>query len=227
MPLSDKILLFLKNLDLKVELPTGVDIMNPFKEKATFSLCKKFYKKYYNDNNRRNLILGINPGRFGGGVTGIPFTDPVRLQNVCGIQNDFPKKQELSSVFIYEMIHAYGGTGIFYDKFYISAISPLGFIKNNNNLNYYDDRQLENSIRNFVVECINLQLEFGVSQKVAFCLGEGKNFKYLSKLNNEMNFFEKIVALPHPRFIMQYKLKKKEEYIERYLREMAIVSGEC
>ena len=200
--------------------------MNPFKEKATFSLCKKFYKKYYNDNNRRNLILGINPGRFGGGVTGIPFTDPVRLQNVCDIQNDFPKKQELSSVFIYEMIHAFGGTEVFYDKFYISAISPLGFIKNNKNMNYYDDRQLERSIRNFVVECINLQLEFGINRKAAFCLGEGKNFVYLSKLNNEMNFFEKIVALPHPRFIMQYKLKKKEEYIERYLREMDLVRGE-
>ena len=226
MPLSDKILLFLKKLDLKVELPPGVDVMNPFREKATFGLCEKFYKKYYNDNAPRSLLLGINPGRFGGGMTGIPFTDPVRLQNVCGIENDFQKKQELSSVFIYEMIHAYGGAEIFYNKFYISAISPLGFIKNNKNMNYYDDRQLENSIRDFVIECINGQLEFGIGRRVAFCLGEGKNFSYLSRLNNEMNFFEKIVALPHPRFIMQYKLKKKEEYIQRYLREMAIVSGE-
>ena len=50
---------------------------------------------------QRHLLLGINPGRFGGGVTGIPFTDPIRLQNVCGIENNFEKKQELSSVFIY------------------------------------------------------------------------------------------------------------------------------
>jgi Domain of unknown function (DUF4918) len=223
MPLSKKILLFLKNLHLGVALPVGVEVMNPFKQEATFNLCKKFYNKYYSDNNPRYIVLGINPGRFGGGVTGIPFTDPVRLQNTCGIENDFPKKQELSSVFIYEMIHAFGGVQIFYDRFYISAISPLGFTKNNKNMNYYDDRQLENSIRNFVIECINRQLEFGISRKVAFCLGEGKNFVYFSKLNNEMNFFEKIVALPHPRFIMQYKLKKKEEYIARYLREMAVV----
>ena len=45
-------------------------------------------------------------------------------------------------------------------------------------------------------------------------------------INNEMKFFEKVVALPHPRFIMQYKLKKKEEYIERYLCELAMVNGE-
>src|SRR5450432_1175034 len=125
MPLSDKILLFLKNLDLKVELPTGVEVMNPFKEKARFNLCNKFYKKYYNDNNPRNLILGINPGRFGGGMTGIPFTDPVRLGSECGIENNFQKKQELSSVFIYEMIHAFGGPELFYKSFYISSMSPL------------------------------------------------------------------------------------------------------
>ena len=220
MPLSGKILSFLKNLDLAVMLPTGVEIMNPFKEKAPFDLCKKFYEKYYPDNNQRHLILGINPGRFGGGITGIPFTDPVRLQNICGIENNFQKKQELSSVFIYEMINAFGGPETFYAKFYISAISPLGFIKNNKNLNYYDDRALENSIKDFVVECIKRQLEFGISHDVAFCLGEGKNFVYLTKLNSEMNFFKKIVALPHPRFIMQYKLKRKSEYIERYLCEL-------
>jgi hypothetical protein len=223
MPLSNKILSFLKNLDLKVELPAEVEVMNPFKDQATFNLCKKFYKKYYNDNQSRHLLLGINPGRFGGGLTGIPFTDPVRLQNTCGIENDFQKKQELSSVFIYEMIHAFGGPEIFYGKFYISATCPLGFIKNNKNLNYYDDRQLENRIKNFVVECIKGQLEFGINRDIAFCLGEGKNFAYLSNLNNELKFFKKIIAFPHPRFIMQYRLKKKEEYIERYLRELAMV----
>ena len=39
-----------------------------------------------------------------------------------------------------------------------------------------------------------------------------------------MKFFKQIIPLPHPRFIMQYKLKKKEEYIDRYLRELAVVT---
>ena len=221
MTFSKKILSFLKELDLQVDLPVGVEVMNPFKNIATFSLCDKFYNKYYNDNNSRYLILGINPGRFGGGITGIPFTDPIRLENVCDIKNDFSKRQELSSVFIYEMINAFGSVDKFYGKFFISAISPLGFTKNNKNLNYYDDLKLENSIKIFVVECLNQQLAFGINNKVAFCLGEGKNFKYFSKLNNEYKFFQRIIALPHPRFIMQYRLKRKGEYIDQYLRELA------
>ncbi|MEO8110982.1 MAG: uracil-DNA glycosylase family protein [Ginsengibacter sp.] len=217
MPFSTQILSFFKNLDLKIQLPKEVEVMNPFKNKDTYNICKKFYHKYYNDNNPRHLILGINPGRFGGGITGIPFTDPLRLLSVCGIENNFQKKQELSSVFVYDMIASFGGAESFYNKFYISSISPLGFTKNNKNLNYYDDRDLEQSLKEFIIENINLQLSFGISRDIVFCLGEGKNFKYLSKLNSEMQFFEKVVPLPHPRFIMQYRLKKKDEYIEQYL----------
>ena len=226
MLLSDKILSFLETLELKVELPEEVQVMNPFKDNAAFRLCERFYQKYYDDHNPRHLILGINPGRFGGGITGIPFTDPVRLQDTCGIKNYLQKKQELSSVFIYEIIHALGGPGIFYSKFYISATCPLGFLKNNKNMNYYDDRQLENSIKNFVARCLSLQLEFGINRDIVFCLGEGKNFTYLSNLNDGLKLFNKIVPLPHPRFIMQYKLKRKNEYIARYLSELAMVSSE-
>ena len=220
MSFSTQILSFLKDLQIKGDLPEEVAVMNPFKDKDTFNICKKFYHKYYNDNNPRHLILGINPGRFGGGITGIPFTDPLRLASVCGIENDFQKKQELSSVFIYEMIASFGGAESFYNKFYISSISPLGFTKNNKNLNYYDDRNLELSLKQFIVENINLQLNFGISRDVAFCLGEGENFKYLSKLNKEMKFFDKVIPLPHPRFIMQYRLKRKDEYIEHYLLQL-------
>ena len=224
MILSKKILSFFNSLDLNFDLPADIEVMNPFRNTATFKLCKKFYQKYYADNQKRHLILGINPGRFGGGVTGIPFTDPIRLQSVCGIENDFPKKQELSSLFVYEMIDAFGGPEMFYNTFYISSVFPLGFTKNNKNLNYYDDRELEKNVKGCVIECLQIQLNFGINRDTAFCLGEGKNFDYLTKLNAEMNFFERIVPLPHPRFIMQYRLKKKEAYIQRYLCELQVVS---
>ena len=100
-----------------IKLPSQIEVMNPFIEKTTFNLCKQFYTKYYNDNNPRHLIIGINPGRFGGGITGIPFTDPIRLQNICCIENSIPKKQELSSVFIYEMIHLLEGRKFFIINF--------------------------------------------------------------------------------------------------------------
>lgn len=220
MSFSTQIIFFLKNLELNIDLPGEVEIMNPFKDKGTYNICKKFYNKYYNDNNPRHLILGINPGRFGGGITGIPFTDPLRLLSDCGIENNFQKKQELSSVFVYDMIASFGGAESFYNKFYISSVSPLGFTKHNKNLNYYDDKNLEQSLKPFIVENIKLQLKFGISRDIVFCLGEGKNFKYLSKLNNEMNFFDKVIPLPHPRFIMQYRLKRKDKYIEHYLLQL-------
>ena len=226
MTVAAKILSFFEGLHLSVVLPDGVAVMNPFNDKTTFDLCDKFYNKYYSDNNSRHLILGINPGRFGGGITGIPFTDPIRLHNICGIENDFQKKQELSSVFFYEVIKAFGGTEVFYNKFYISSVSPLGFVKDNKNLNYYDDRHLENDIKNFAISCLQQQLKFGIRTDTVFCFGKGKNAAYLSVLNKGMHFFNKIVPLPHPRFIMQYKLKKKDEYIDRYLRELKKVDGQ-
>src|SRR5215813_13363449 len=104
---SYAILKFLKNLSPTLKLPAGVAIMNPFTDADSLRLAEMFYNKFYNDTHPRKFIFGINPGCFGGGVTGIPFTDPVRLKNVCGIKNDFQKKQELSSVFIYDMIEAF------------------------------------------------------------------------------------------------------------------------
>jgi hypothetical protein len=219
------ILNFIKNLSFPLHLPHDIKVMNPFTDEETMRVCEIFYKKYYNDNKSRHVIIGINPGRFGGGVTGVPFTDPIRLQSVCGIDSDWPKKQELSSLFIYEMIDAFGGPKVFYKKFYITAVSPLGFTKHNKNLNYYDDKDLEKDIKDFVVDCMKKQLEFGIRRDVAFCLGDSKNYKYLSRLNDEYQFFQRIIPLSHPRFIMQYKLKKKNEYIEHYIKSLEMVNA--
>ena len=217
---ADHILSFFKQLHLNIELPHEIEVMNPFKEKATMEVCAQFYKIFYSDNIERRMIIGINPGRFGAGITGVPFTDPIRLKNVCGIDNHFQQKQELSSLFIYDIINAYGGAERFYKDFYITAVSPLGFTKHGKNLNYYDDKLLQNSIKEFVIDCMEKQLQFGISRDVAFCLGDGNNYKYLSKLNQEKKFFDKIIPLSHPRFIMQYKLKKKDEYIQFYMDKL-------
>lgn len=221
MTFAEHILQFLFHLQLPFKLSKDVEVLDVHQNKDVQNACIKFYEKYYNDNHKRHVLLGINPGRFGGGVTGIPFTDPVRLQNLCGIENEWPKKQELSSVFIYDMINAFGGTEAFYYRFYISAISPLGFVKEGKNLNYYDDKSLMKKIEPFVADCINKQLSFGLSTDICFCIGEGMNLKYLQQFNEKYKWFNQIVGLPHPRFIMQYKLKQKEAYIQKYLDAFA------
>lgn len=132
----------------------------------------------------------------------------------------FKKKQELSSVFIYDMIEAYGGSEAFYKQFYITAMSPLGFIRNGKNLNYYDDKVLLKDIQPFIIECMQQQIAFGLKTDICFCIGEGENLKYLQKLNNEHKWFNQIETLPHPRFVMQYRLKRKNEFIESYLSKL-------
>jgi hypothetical protein len=219
MTFADKILEFNQSLSLKAILPPEIDVMNPFKNKTVFDLCKKFYHKYYNDKNKRFLILGINPGRFGAGLTGIPFTDPIKLEKCCGIKNSFDKKPELSAEFIYEMISAFGGADKFYARFYINSVCPLGFISKGVNLNYYDNKQLQKAITPFAIRSIKKQIAFGIDTSVCFCLGEGKNFSFLTQLNEQEKFFEEIVPLSHPRFIMQYKRKQKEKYIALYLEK--------
>ena len=196
--------------------------MNPFTEKETKGVCKQFYKKFYNDEQPRHFIIGINPGRFGGGITGVPFTDPIRLKTQCGIDNTWQQKQELSSLFMYDMMEAYGGVEKFYKQFYITSVSPLGFTRHGKNLNYYDDKLLTKSIQPFALDCMKRQLKWG-HHNVAFCLGEGTNYKFISKFNEEHQLFEKIIPLAHPRYIMQYKLKSKEAYIDRYLEAFSVI----
>ena len=68
------------------------------------------------------------------------------------------------------------------------------------------------------------QISFGLRTDICFCIGEGENLKYLQKLNAEYKWFDKIESLPHPRFVMQYRLKRKEEYIGKYLKSLVLTS---
>ena len=215
-----KILHFLESLEIQTTLPNGVEVLNPYQEKTSFDLCDRFYKKYYSDNNPRTLIMGINPGRLGGGLTGIPFTDPIKLQEHCGIKNEFPKRAELSADFIHLVLDAFGGLEKFHSQYYFSSVSPLGFTKDGKNLNYYDIPELEGALKPFIVKSIQTQLAFGLRQDVVFVLGEGKNFNYVQSLNNEFKLFKKITPLPHPRFVMQYRRKQLLSYINDYVTKL-------
>lgn len=214
---SDQILSFFQSLHIPSSLPRGVQVLNPYQDATTMNLCRQFYQRYYQDTLPRRMIIGINPGRLGSGLTGIPFTDPVHLDQFCGIQNQLQKKSELSSTFIYEMITAFGGLEKFYSKLYFSSVSPLGFTKEGKNLNYYDDALLQKKLEPFMLTCMNTQLEFGVDRTVAYCLGEGDNFKFLKQFNKRHHFFQEIIPLAHPRFIMQYKRKNKAQFLQYYL----------
>jgi hypothetical protein len=200
-----------------------VRVLNPYKNnKGIFKTVKLFYDKYYNDENQRYIIFGINPGRLGAGITGIPFTDSKRLKSVCQIDAKISEISESSSEFIYEVIMRYGGVDKFYKDFIFASICPLGFVRDNQNgrvvnFNYYDN-ELDFDMSSFILESIKKQASIGVRKDVCFCLGSGKNMKYLTKLNDEHKIFSKILALEHPRFIMQYNYTKRDIFVEKYLK---------
>ncbi len=220
---ASRIIDFNRHLSFNGVLPEGIRIMNPFKEEErAMETSTAFYRKFYNDNQKRHLILGINPGRFGGAVTGVPFTDTKRLKDECGIPYAGRETHEPSSVFIYDMIAAFGGVEAFYRKFYINSICPLGFTNRKSNgrevnYNYYDNADLQQAVSGFILSTLRQQLALGVYTETCFCLGTGKNETFLRKLNEEHGFFGQIFALEHPRFIVQYKAALRHQYINKYV----------
>jgi hypothetical protein len=206
------------NLKPPKKLPDDIEWLYPQKDAAVMGIFEQFLRRYYNDNKPRRILLGINPGRFGAGVTGVNFTAPKQLKEYCGVEHGFKNQTELSAEFIYEMITAYGGVEKFYSHFFIGSVCPLGFIKHGKNINYYDDKELLETVEPFIIKSIKQLLDFNADTNICMAIGGEKNFKYLSSLNDRFQWFEKILPLPHPRFIMQYRRKQKQQFIQQYLQ---------
>ena len=222
MTFSERTIKFYKSLHIDALLPDNIEVLNPYKEEEVIESCKSFYNKYYNDTSGRRIILGINPGRFGAGVTGIPFTDPVRLESKCGISNTFKKRSELSSEFIYMLIDQMGGSDHFYKHYFIGSVSPLGFVKNKKNYNYYDSIELMRALKPFIIQNLVEQIGLGINSRKCYCLGQGKNFEYLETINQEINLFDEITPIPHPRWVMQYKRKDLKNILQKTSKILSV-----
>lgn len=198
--------------------------MNPYLDPRTRVCLERFLTKYFNDARPRTLIIGINPGRFGSGLTGVTFTDPFALTNECGISHDFVGQRELSADFVYRVVSSLGGAAKFYSRLFMSAVCPLGFTRKGINLNYYDDKRLEKAVTPFITASIERHLLFPVRREHVVVLGRGKNAAYFNRLNEEHEWFENVHTLDHPRFIMQYRRKKLQSYIDEYVRVLDSVT---
>ena len=85
------------------------------------------------------------------------------------------------------------------------------------NLNYYDDKALEKAVTPFVEQWLRTLVSCGLRTDVVLCIGTGKNATYFTKLNERLGLFQRIIALEHPRYVMQYKARSIDLYIDRYL----------
>ena len=160
-------------------------------------------------------------------MTGIPFTDPEALETSCAISHSFTGSRELSSRFIYEMIDRMGGTELFFSRYFLTSLSPFGFTWKGKNRNYYDTPALYSALKPWIVSSFKAQLEAGACRETAFSLGQGKNYSILRELNREYGFFKEIRPLPHPRWVMQYRLKEKENFPHMYKSELEAAHKGC
>lgn len=219
---GEKVIDFNRHLHYPGKLPAGFRVMNPYVDNPeTMEVMQRFYHKYYNDTAPRRFIIGINPSRHGAGVTGVPFTDTKRLKSVCGIEMRSAHTHEVSSVFMYEMIAGYGGAEDFYRRFYINSPFPLAITRQTKdgkwlNANYYDEPDLFEMVKAFMITSLKKHISLGLDTSEAFVLGK-KNADFIHKLNREAKFFDRLTVLEHPRFIQQYKSRQKQEYIDKYI----------
>ena len=224
---ADRIINFNTHLEYNQSLPKGFDVLNPYMDNPeTMEVMRTFYHKFYNDNHQRKFIIGINPSRHGAGVTGVPFTDTKRLESECGIAMKSAHTHEVSSVFMYDMIKAYGGVTKFYNDFYINSPFPLAIVRKASdgkwlNANYYDEEVLFKSVKDYMIATLKKHIALGVDTQKVFVLGK-KNATFLQKLNKEAVLFGEMVVLEHPRFIQQYKSKEKQLYIDKFLTSFGI-----
>lgn len=226
---SDNVLEFNEWLaNTSLELFDNYSISNPFNGKNRIQIkeiTNAFYKKYYNDHNKRYLILGSSPARKGTATTGIPFEDANHLYKETGIMIDNFYINKSSSNFLYDVMEKYGGCQRFYKDFFMNFVCPLGIVNVNSkgnlvNANYYENKKLEKASHNFIVDSLKKQIALGIDTSICYCIGSGENFKFLTKINEEYHFFDKIIALEHPRFIMQYNSKDRNKYLDKYINAL-------
>lgn len=193
----------------------GTSILKGFVD--NLKSVEEFYKTYYSSHTERLVLCGINPGKLGAGKTGIPFLDFKSLSTILPHLNKHDS--ELSAQFIMSIISHFG-TKEFFDKVYLTNISWFGFVKNGNNVNYYDLNealQLE-SISGFLDEMEIVQPRFVVplSEKVE------KSLRQLMKIKSVKWRLAK--RIPHPYYYSNFPTRTEEgkqryiETIERYSR---------
>jgi len=208
---------FLTHLSLPCKPPDGIDVLLPYASEEVCRVVQQMCATYYSSPDRRIAIWGINPGRFGAGLTGLAFTDPYAVDHLLGITSALSGRRELSAKFVQKVIEQFGGPQLFYRHFYVTALSPLGYIKGTKNLNFYDDPRLQSTLTPQIQSWVREQLEFGIRRDVTIVLGTGKLKLFFEREIRQQCGFSDVIYLEHPRFIMQYRRKRIHEYCDRYV----------
>jgi hypothetical protein len=214
---------FLTQVQPPAGLPAGVEVLNPYLSSEVRRVVHEMAVQFYVDAPARLSVWGINPGRFGAGLTGLSFTDPWAVAHQLGISTTLSGRRELSAEFISNVIDAYGGPTLFYRDIYLGAVSPLGFVSNGINVNFYDTPELLAAVVPYAIECMKAQLRCGLRTDTAVVLGSGKLRGAVERHINPSVGIGKIAYLEHPRFIMQYRRSQRLTFVDRYVEALRLL----
>jgi hypothetical protein len=79
------------------------------------------------------------------------------------------------------------------------------------------------SLKPQILKTFKQQIDFGANDKYVISFGK-RNAEYVKEINDEIGYFKEIIIFDHPRFIMQYRLKKLDEYLDKYTKIFSKVS---
>lgn len=214
---GDRVAAFLTSLRFDVPLPDGFAVMDPYRNADVVDVVQQFCRRYYTGDHLRLPVWGINPGRFGAGVTGLSFTDPYALRHDLDLATTIEGRREPSAEFVYKVVQAYGGPQAYYHDVYMSALSPLGFTKGGVNINFYDHPGLQRDIVPFVVDCMRRQTEMGLRADVCVVLGTGKLKTFMETHIRPVLGYAEVAYLEHPRYVIQYRRRFMDDYVRTYV----------
>lgn len=206
----------LLRLDDEINRSPYAEPLQPYIARVDTKYFERFVHEYYAVPGQRTLVLGINPGRKGSGLTGVPFTDGRSLAEDCGIENEFRDARELTSQFLYQVVRSAGEVHSFFSHLCLSGIFPACLVADGRNANYYDLIEGE-ALRGLVAHSLQIHRDLPDIADRLVVIGQGRHLDLISAANDRHGFFKEITALPHPRYIMQYNRARADDFIRRYV----------
>lgn len=195
-------------------LSSDVELINPYDNEERREAIEQYYAKYFDDEDARIHILGINPSRMHPTATGVNYTDGFALAEYCGIENNFSKNRELTSDFFYRVINVMGGASEFFGRVFPWAMMPVTVTKKGNYANYYSNDVVED-LKHLVEENVKWTSRLPSSGRLVI-LGTGENQKFFESMRGSPFGYNDVRVVPHPRWIMQYNRGKVGKFIEQY-----------
>lgn len=182
----------------------GISMLEGYLDQS--DIMDAFCEKFYSNKIPKIVICGINPGRLGAGLTGVPFFDFASLSKI--FPSILRKDTENTAQFFFKVIEKIG-VERFFNYFYITNVSSVGYSKGKSNFNF---DKLPDNLRSIVFSNFAEEIELIKPVKI-IALGDAAFNGVESALGKNSYRLEK---LKHPSWIMQYKRNEISFWVQAY-----------